>query len=97
MKDSRKRFYIWVKKRLLDEDLTVSALADEIGYPRRTVSAAIHGTPFPHVIQSIATHLRHDPTTDGPLPVGPARPERRIRIHASRPRRRVPGCRCGAG
>ncbi len=74
------KFRKWVKTRLIVRELTVADLADAIGYPRRTVSAAINGATFPHVLNSIATHLEYDPKTDGPLPARPARAERRLRV-----------------
>lgn len=81
MASLHKKFPAWAKKRLIDRELSVTQLAQKVGYARQTVSAAVNGsTKFPHVVAAIATHLNHDPKTDGPLPVGPARPERRIRI-----------------
>lgn len=78
----RNNFRTWVKTRLVQADLTVAQMADRIGYPRRTVSAAIHGAAFPHVVASIAKFLKHDPKTDGPLPARPARAELRVRLAA---------------
>jgi predicted transcriptional regulator len=80
MANDRNKFRTWVKTRLIENDLTVSELAKRVGYPRRTVSAAIHGASFPYVVTSIAKLLNHDSKTDVPLPSSPARPERRIRI-----------------
>ena len=81
MAKTHKQFPIWAQKRLIDLGLSVTGFARILGYPRQTVSAALHGsTRFPHVTAAIATQLKHDPKTDGPLPARPARPERRIRI-----------------
>lgn len=82
MTNAGNNFRIWVKTQLLTRDLTVETLAARIGYPRRTVSAAINGKPFPHVVSAIATALNYDPKTNGPLPSRPARPERRQRVSA---------------
>lgn len=81
MAQKHKKFSLWVKKRLLDLDLTVTELASRIGYPRQTVSAAINGSErFPHVTHAIASQLEYDPKTNGPLPARPARPEQRLRL-----------------
>ena len=84
MPKKHKQFPQWAKKRLIDLNMKVTELADQIGYPRPTTSAAINGSSrFPHVTAAIAEYLDHDPKTDGPLPACPARPERRIRLHTT--------------
>lgn len=81
MAPKRNQFPTWAKKRLLDLGLSVSRLAELIGYARTTTSAALNGSSrFPHVTYAIATHLNHDPKTDGPLPVSAPRLERRVRL-----------------
>ncbi len=48
-----------VLKALIDQELTVTALAHKMGYARNTVSIAIHHpTMFPAVRQRIAKTLR---------------------------------------
>lgn len=84
MANKHKKFSIWVRKRLIEEDITITELASSIGYPRQTVSAAINGSErFPYVTSAIANFLNHDSKTDSPLPTRPARPEQRFRIPAA--------------
>ena len=45
------------KHRLLDLNLTVCALARQIGRPRSTVSTAINGPRFPRVREAVAKKL----------------------------------------
>jgi hypothetical protein len=81
MATKRNKFPLWAKTRLLEADLKVTQLATALGWSRQAVSAALNGsTHYPHVTAAIAAYLHHDPKTDGPLPVSPARPERRERL-----------------
>ncbi len=51
-------FTLLVKTCLLREQLSVTALAEELGYARNTVSIAInHPSMFPAVRQAIANRL----------------------------------------
>lgn len=52
-------FKLVAKKRLLERDMTVTALAERLGLARNTVSMAInHPTMLPTVKRRIAAHLR---------------------------------------
>lgn len=46
-----------VLKRLIDQGLSVKALADSIGRPRPTVSTAIHTKRFPRVRKQVVEAL----------------------------------------
>lgn len=57
IKARQEPFRITAKKRLLERNLTVSALARQLGFARNTVSMAINHPVFPTVRRKIATHL----------------------------------------
>lgn len=46
-----------IKKQLIDRGLSITALAKQVGYPRPTVSRAIHQNIFPHVRAKISEVL----------------------------------------
>jgi plasmid maintenance system antidote protein VapI len=52
------------KHRLLDLNLSVNALARELGRPRSTVSTAINGRRFPRVRAAVAKKLNLTLTHD---------------------------------
>jgi len=76
-------FRIFVRIQLAIKGWSITQLAMVIGYPRETVSAAINQIRHPYVIQAIAKELKYDTDTNGPLPISPARPEKRERAGTS--------------
>ncbi len=53
-----KRFLRTVKRRLLNDDKSVTALARELGLPRNSVSMAINRGCFPRVVGAIKERLQ---------------------------------------
>ncbi len=50
---SRNQARIAFRKKLAEKDLSVKDLAARVGYPRETVSRAIHHQKFPRVLAKI--------------------------------------------
>lgn len=53
----KKTFSKRVRMKLIEQDMTVTALATEMNRPRSTVSRAIHTTKFPKIKELIESTL----------------------------------------